>query len=127
MARGDRSSAVRGGRDSTDLVRRRTGREPDPAIRDGVRVLRVVLMGVTSVVRYQEDGETDEAFDALRLGAASMSEAARRLGLDDRAIDGLILDLVEDEVGMMYDTLTAGRLMQALRRCFSGTDLPASR
>jgi hypothetical protein len=84
-------------------------------------------MGVTSVVRYQEDGETDEAFDALRLGAASMSEAARRLGLDDRAIDGLILDLVEDEVGMMYDTLTAGRLMQALRRCFSGTDLPASR
>ena len=127
MARGNRDSAVRGNFDSTDLVQRRAWRESEPIIRDGVKVLRPVLLGVTSVVRYQEAGETDEAFDMLQLGAASMSEAARRLGLGDHAIGGLSLDLVEDEVGMMCDAPTAERLMQALRLCFNRADLPASR
>ena len=127
MARGNRDSAVRGNRDSTNPVLRRAGRESEPIIRDGVRVLRPVLLGVTSVVRYQEAGETDKAFGTLQLGAASMSQAVRRLGLGDRAIDGLILDLVDDEIGMMYDAPTAECLMQALRQCFIRADLPASR
>ena len=96
-------------------------------IRDGMKVLRLVFRGVALVVRYHERGETKEAFDALRLGAASLAEAAGRLGLGDRAIAALVLDPIEEEVGLMYDAQTADRLVQALRQCFDRPGLPGSR
>jgi hypothetical protein len=54
---------------------------------------------VALVVRYHEGEETDQAFDALRVGAESLAEA---------------------EVGLMYDAQTADRLVQTLRRCIGG-------
>jgi hypothetical protein len=119
MARGNRISAVRGNRNPLVLCdRRRIEREVALTIRDGMKVLRLVFRGVALIVRYHDGGETEEAFGALRVGAGALVEAARRLGLGDRAIAELILDPIEDEVGMMYDAETADRLMHAFR-CFN--------
>ena len=119
MARGNRTSAVRGNRGAPDFVRRRRiEREVQLTIKDGMRVLRLVFRGVSLIVRYHEAGETAEAFEGLRLGAEALAEAAGRLGLGDRATEKLILDPIEGEVGLMYDARTADRLVQALRQCF---------
>ena len=127
MARGNRDSAVRGDRSPLDLGnRRRIEREVELTIRDGMKVLRLVFRGVSLVVRYHEGGETEEAFDALRLGADSLAKAVRGLGLGDRAIAEVVLDPIEEEVGLMYDAQTAGRLVQALRQCFDRPGLCGS-
>jgi hypothetical protein len=96
-------------------------------IRDGMRVLRLIFRGVSLVVRYHEAGETEEAFDDLRLGSESLARAASHLGLGDRATDGFVLDSVEEEVGLMYDEQTADRLMHALRQCLDRPGLPEPR
>jgi hypothetical protein len=128
MARGNRNSAVRGDRSPLDLGnRRRIEREVELTIRDGMKVLRVVFRGVSLVVRYHEGGETEEAFDALRLGADSLAKAVRGLGLGDRATAEVVLDPIEEEVGLMYDAQTADRLVQALRQCFDKPGLRGSR
>ena len=119
MARGNRDSAVRVCRGSLGFRdRRRTEREAGFADRDDMRVPRLIFRGVSLVVRYHEAGETDPAFDALRLGAESLAEAADRLGLGVRRNAAPVLDPIADEVGLMYDALTADRLVQALRQCF---------
>jgi hypothetical protein len=128
MARDNRNTAVRGNRSTFDLGgRRRTEREAELTIRDGVKVLRLVFQGVSLVVRYHEEGETDEAFDALRLRAESLDEAAGHLGWGDRANAELVLDPIEAEVGLMYDVQTADRLVQAFRQCFDRPGLRGSR
>ncbi len=119
MARGNRDSAVRGYRSTLNLGNRRgVEREVERPVSDRMKILHLVYQGVSLVVRYHEGDETEEAFDALRLGAQSLGEQADRLGLSDRAITDLVLDPIEGEVGLMYDIQTAERLVQALRLCF---------
>ena len=119
MAGGNRSREIQANRSPLEPgYRCRTEREAELTIRDGMKVLRLVFRGVSLIVRYHEEGETDEAFDALQLGARSLAEAAGRLGLGDRATAELVLDPVEGEVDLMYDDETADRLVQAFRQCF---------
>jgi hypothetical protein len=128
MARDSRKSEVLGNRSAHDLRdRRRTAREVELTIRDGMKILRLVFRGVVLVVRYHEGGETEGAFEALRVGARSLAEAAGRLGLSDRATAELVLDPIAGEVGLMYDALTADRLTQALRQSLGRPELRGSR
>ncbi|MDR3634929.1 MAG: hypothetical protein P4L84_14085 [Isosphaeraceae bacterium] len=92
-----------------------------------MKFLRLVFRGVSLVVRYHEEGETDEAFDALRLGAESLAEAAAHQGLGERGTAELVLDPIAAEVGLMYDAQTADRVVLALRQCFDRPALSGSR
>jgi hypothetical protein len=47
--------------------------------------------------------------------------------LGDRATAEVVLDPIEEEVGLMYDAQTADRLVQALRQCFDKPGLRGSR
>jgi hypothetical protein len=124
MARGNRDSAIRGYRGTRHPARRGAEREAELVFRDGMKVLRLVFRGASLIVRYHEAGETGAAFDALRLGAEALAASARRPGPGGGATAALIVDLVEDEVGMMYEARAAERLMRAFRACFPGATLP---
>ena len=118
MARGNRDSAVRGNRGTYGLgARRRIESEVESTIRDGMEVFRLVFRGVSLVVCYHEGGETEEAFNALRSGVASLIQATCRSGPGAPATTELVLESIEDELDLMYDTATAGRLSHALRQC----------
>jgi hypothetical protein len=119
MTRGNQKNAVRRNRSTFGPGERcGTEREVELTIRDGMKVLRLAFRGASLVVRYHEGGESDEAFDALRLDAESLTEAAGRLGLGDRSTTALILDSIEREIGLMYDAQTTNRLVQTLHQCF---------
>jgi hypothetical protein len=121
MARDNRSSAVRGYRDTPDSAyRRRVEREVENTIRDGMRILRLVCRGVYLTVCYHERGETEGAFALLKHGAEGLVESGRRLGLSDRGIEQLIIEPIAGELESFYDGPIIDRLMQALRRCAPG-------
>jgi len=117
MARGNRDNTVRGSRDTHDFEDKQEA-EVELTIRDGMKILRLVFRGVSLAVRYFEEGETEPAFESLRLGAESLAEVVGRLELDDRATVELIFDAIKREVGLMYDDNTADRLVRTLRLCF---------
>lgn len=120
MARGNRSSAVRGSRSRVvHRSARQTAREVRLTIRDGMRVLRLTSWALSLVVRYREEGETECAFGDLRLATRSLSESVRELGLNEGATLEIVLDRVSGELFRMYDAETASRLIQALRECFN--------
>jgi hypothetical protein len=113
----DRANAIRrfyAEQDALQLVgwrRARVGREVGGMLEDSNRNL--VDQGVTSITAYHESGESDEAFAALRLEAAALSDAAVRLEQGCVATSDSFLAKVRMKVSLMYDANTAERLMVA--------------
>jgi hypothetical protein len=124
----DRANVIRrlyAERDAWWLARSRraeAGQEVEGMLEDGIRIL-LVDRGVAWIAAYHEAGETDEAFEALRRRA----DAVARLGQHREAIDDLILVPVRAKIELMYDEMTAERLMVAFERGCRPTERPRFR
>jgi hypothetical protein len=107
------------------LRRAGAGRGVESKLEDSFRDL--IERGVTSITTYHEAGESVEAFAALRLEAAALSDAATRLEQACVANGDSFLATLRIKVQLMYGATIAERLMVTFKCGCGPAGRPRSR